>query len=125
VTDDNVTESWACIVCGVNTAPGIPPGPLLRDTLKRDGKCPTVIGNDSEVYMVRKAVWAKAGMEPWSGCLCIGCLERLLGRRLRPKDFDRSSAFESEAEIYCRGTPRLLDRRGVRGPAHARWKDWR
>jgi hypothetical protein len=36
---------------------------------------------------VRDHVWKKAGMEPFGGCLCIGCLERRLGRKLKPKDF--------------------------------------
>jgi len=27
---DNITESWLCVDCGVNTAPGIPDGPTTR-----------------------------------------------------------------------------------------------
>src|SRR5262249_21611264 len=61
----------------------------------------------SEVYMVRAAVWEAAGMAPWGGCLCIDCLEKRIGRRLRPKDFLRDHPFN-----VMPGTPRLLDRRG-------------
>jgi hypothetical protein len=38
-----------------------------------------------EHYMVHPKVWKKAGMD--RGFLCIGCLERRLGRRLTAKDF--------------------------------------
>jgi hypothetical protein len=36
-------------------------------------------------YMVRNSLWAAAGME--RGFLGVGCLERRLGRLLRPADF--------------------------------------
>jgi hypothetical protein len=32
-------------------------------------------------------------MAPFGGCLCVGCLEKRLGRRLRPKDFERDHGF--------------------------------
>ena len=38
-----------------------------------------------EVYAVRSSVWAAA--EPMGSCVCIGCLEKRLGRQLQPKDF--------------------------------------
>jgi hypothetical protein len=63
------------------------------------------IGWDSEVYHVRDAIWKKLGMEPFGGCLCIGCLEKRLGRKLKPKDFQRHHPFNSAA-----GTARLLSR---------------
>ena len=48
-----------------------------------------------EHYMVRDSVWKAAGMPAMrgiqplgaSGFLCIGCLERRLGRELKPRDF--------------------------------------
>jgi hypothetical protein len=67
-----------CIDCGVDTAPN-------DDRRRRRG------ARKSEYYMVHDAVWAAAGMskqEPMlygenSGdFLCIGCLERRLGRTL-------------------------------------------
>jgi hypothetical protein len=30
---DNITESWLCVDCGVNTAPGVPDGPTTRAKL--------------------------------------------------------------------------------------------
>jgi hypothetical protein len=59
----------------------------------------------TEVYTVRDAVWQAAGMEPWDGCLCIGCLEQRLGWRLRPKDFQRNHPFG-----LMPGTQRLMNR---------------
>jgi hypothetical protein len=104
---DNITESWLCVDCGINTAPGIPNGPAMRAQLALIGKCPTEINDASEVYMVRNKVWAKAGMQAFDGCLCIGCLEKRLGRKLKPKDFLRDHVFN---RWPC--TPRLRDRRG-------------
>jgi hypothetical protein len=54
------------------------------------------------------AVWKAAGMEALGGCLCIGCLEKRLGRRLKPKDFERDHEFNSP---QIPGTPRLMKRR--------------
>ena len=52
-------------------------------------------------------------MEPYGGCLCIGCLERRIGRKLKPKDFERNHPFNNSG-LLC--TERLRDRTG----AHAR-----
>jgi hypothetical protein len=82
-----ITENWVCVDCGVNTAPGIPDREEAIRQLETKGSYPAGVGTDSEVYMVREQVWKKAGMEPFGGCLCIGCLEQRLGRRLKPKDF--------------------------------------
>ena len=46
-------------------------------------------------------------MGPMDGCLCIGCLEKRLGRVLRPKDFKRGHPFNT-----LPGTPRLIKRQG-------------
>ena len=45
-------------------------------------------------------------MAPFGGCLCIGCLEKRLGRQLRPTDFDTSHPFNCAP-----GTTRLMERR--------------
>jgi len=109
-------ESWLCVDCGINTAPGL----LSRIEMERACKTAAVIealsGKDPgvkqeitaqcEIYTVRNAVWKAAGMEPWGGCLCIGCLEERFGRQLRPKDFLRRHPFNG-----LPGTPRLLQRR--------------
>jgi len=102
----HVTEDWLCIDCGVNTAPGIPDGLTTLREIEEKGASKSTIGTDSEVYMVRDAIWKKAGMEPFGGCLCIGCLEKRLGRKLKPKDFLAGHGFNGMP-----GTPRLLKRR--------------
>jgi hypothetical protein len=48
-----------------------------------------------EEYYVHDAVWAAAGMETFSGMLCVGCLEKRLRRPLRPADFRGASALRS------------------------------
>jgi hypothetical protein len=103
-------ESWCCIDCGVNTAPGC----LSRAEMESAAKAleanaagiPNRFGSDSEVYALRNEVRKKAGVEPGGGCLCIGCLEKRIGRRLKPKDFRRGHPFNR-----LPGTPRLLQRR--------------
>jgi hypothetical protein len=81
-------------------------GATVLKRLKEADISPQYCGPDSEVYTVRDAIWEKAGMEPFGGCLCIGCLEKRLGRRLKPKDFDWNHPFNA-----LPGTPRLLNRR--------------
>jgi len=110
-------ENWLCVDCGINTAPGF----ITRIEMERQYKTATAIKKLSgeappiakwtvddrcEIYTVRNSVWKVAGMEPWGGCLCIGCLERRLGRVLRPKDFDRRHPFN-----LLPGTARLIERR--------------
>ena len=46
-----------------------------------------------------------AGMEPYGGCLCIGCLEKRIGRVLAPRD------FPDHPFRLLPGTKRLLERR--------------
>jgi hypothetical protein len=62
--------------------------------------------NLCEVYTVKHEVWKAAGMAPMRGCLCIGCLEKRIGRILTPKDFPK------HALNILRGTERLLSRQG-------------
>ena len=110
-----VTEDWRCIDCGVNTAPGIKTRTESEAIIKELGSLwehnlghiPSHIGMDSEVYMVRESVWKKAGMAgKWAeGCLCIGCLEKRIGRRLKPKD------FSDHPFNQIPGSARLLNRR--------------
>jgi hypothetical protein len=69
----------------------------------------------AELYYVRDTVWSAAGMKDFGGCLCIGCLERRLGRRLKPKDFPREQAFNHPG---VPASPRLRKRRKARGPTH-------
>ncbi len=61
-----------------------------------------------EYYRVHDTVWAAAGMS--SGYLCIGCLERRLGRSLTRKDFPDNVMINRPGPWH---TPRLADR--IRG----------
>jgi hypothetical protein len=71
-----VPESWACIDCGINTAPGCSTREQIEQALviiRRDRDSVTQTFDEfSEVYTVKPAIWKAAGMEPWGGCLCIG-----------------------------------------------------
>jgi hypothetical protein len=106
---DNIVESWLCVDCGVNTAPGCPDGPQTRIDMAITGESKCEFDSNTEVYDVQSAIWKKAGMRGWSGCLCIGCLESRLGRQLRPRDFT-SHDRKTWAQFPC--TERLLNRRG-------------
>jgi hypothetical protein len=90
-------ESWCCVDCGVNTAPGM----MSRAEMEKwfaehpDEGAPHSIGWNDEVYTVRHAVWKLTGLEPYGGCLCVDCLEKRIGRKLKPRDFLRNHPFNS------------------------------
>jgi hypothetical protein len=108
---DNIVESWLCVDCAKDTAPGFMSGPEMRIALALHSSVPLTLDTRAEVYHVKDDVWKAAGMRAWNGCLCIGCLEQRLGRELRPKDFARDDA-RCWARMPC--TDRLLDCRGFR-----------
>jgi hypothetical protein len=109
-----VSESHLCIDCGIDTAPGCSnrveaereAAKQIADGIK-NWSLPTRFDNRSETYMVHDHVWKAAGVKPYGGCLCIGCLEQRIGRRLIPDD------FANHALNTLPGTPRLMDRRGT------------
>ena len=75
-----------CLDCGIDTAP-----------CTQSRGCRHV--RRWEMYMVYYRVWQAAGMR--QGFLCIGCLERRLGRRVGPEDFtkvpiNRPSPWDTE-----------------------------
>jgi hypothetical protein len=103
-----MSEHHLCIDCGFDTAPGCQ-GRIETELAFMDGMDSVMtISDQSESYMVKDKVWKAAGMEPWGGCLCIGCLEKRIGRRLRPKDFDRNHPF-NDPRLPC--SERLRQRR--------------
>ena len=104
-----VPESWCCVDCGVNTFPGAPTREEAERQVAATGEYQIVVREDAgaEVYTVHLHVWEKTELGDWGGCLCIGCLEKRIGRRLMPDDFPMDDAFQG-----LPGTPRLLDRRG-------------
>lgn len=57
---------------------------------------------DEYDYAVDNAVWAASGLAPEGGLLCIGCLERRLGRRLTCDDFASHSVRTSWQSLRLR-----------------------
>jgi hypothetical protein len=105
-------ESWACVDCGVDTAPGLQARTQLERTLVavmegRIARPPQRVDDGAEIYCVTDNVWQEAGMAPRGGCLCVACIERRLGRSLQPADFEPGHPFNK-----LPGTARLLQRRG-------------
>jgi hypothetical protein len=104
-------ETWDCVDCGVNTAPGIFGRTEALRNIKRLGYSKQTFNLKMEVYTVRAAVWKRARMSVDGGCLCIGCLERRLKKwrkpRLKPDDIVFDHPFNA-----LPATKRLLDRRG-------------
>jgi ribosomal protein L34E len=100
-------ESWACIDCGYNTAPGCLTRAELEKVFATQNSVNQTFNSESEIYTVHTHVWKAAGMEPYGGCLCIGCLEKRIGRQLRPEDF----ADHPFNDMHMPGTKRLLQRR--------------
>jgi hypothetical protein len=104
--DPNTPESWNCIDCGRDTAPGVSGRSVMAEEIRTAGVSTATFHNDCEVYAVRDHVWKRAGMGSHAGCLCIGCLETRLGRRLKPKDFPDNPLN------WLPGTLRLMNRQG-------------
>jgi hypothetical protein len=106
-------ESWNCVDCNKNTAPGMPTRIEMEDAYAarkdiNETITTLTIDSTSEIYTVTSAVWKAAGMEPDGGCLCIKCLEKRLGRKLKPQDFELDNAFNNPG-LPC--TPLLAKRR--------------
>jgi hypothetical protein len=112
-------ESNNCLDCGYDTMPGTPARAeseeMIREQKARGVKnwsVPATLTNESEQYIVHPHVWQAAGMKEWSdrgesGVLCIGCLEKRIGRRLRPDDFDALHVFNDPT---LPGTDRRFNR---------------
>ena len=86
----------------MSIAGSIPPRVRAREDCAARGRC--------ESYMVQKAVWEEAGMERDGGYLCIGCLERRLGRMLTPRDFTDVPINDLDPSQTKRLVSRLLGR---------------
>lgn len=61
----------------------------------------------NEYYHVHDDVWKQSGVEPRGGFLCIGCLEKRIGRQLDYKDFG-----DAPINAYP-ASDRLSQRRGI------------
>jgi hypothetical protein len=106
-----VPESWLCVDCGFNTVPGFKTRKEMDEAFFVYGEksVPQTYTADQEVYTVTDKVWRQTGLEGWGGCLCIGCLEKRIGRRLKPKDFSPDHPFN---QPNFPASQRLRKRRG-------------
>jgi hypothetical protein len=110
-----ISESHHCIDCGYNTNPGCPNRAEAEQMIMaqkakgiKNWSFPQRYSSRSEVYIVHRHVWKKAGMEgDYSGVLCIGCLEKRIGRKLEPYDFPPDHPFNNPS---LPGTRRRLER---------------
>jgi hypothetical protein len=103
-----VSESHLCIDCGVDTAPGTEGRKEIEASLLVGRPTFTNFGPDTEMYIVTDEVWEQSGLEAWGGCLCIGCLEKRIGRPLKPDD------FPDHPFNHMPTSKRLMKRRGRR-----------
>jgi hypothetical protein len=94
-----------CADCGRDTQPGCDARKVFQE-VREKGSASLPVMDEWEMYRVRDAVWKRAGMKPSGGVLCVGCLEKRIGRRLKPKDFPPHPFRKLP------GTPRLLRRQG-------------
>jgi hypothetical protein len=78
--------------------------------------CQLDTGQANEYFMLRDDVWALTGLSSQDGMLCIGCIERRIGRRLERADF---AAVKMNHPKVFPMSQRLLERIGVDGPIRA------
>jgi hypothetical protein len=96
-----IPDSYICVDCGMDTFPGHQTRAEVEQSMRAAraaGKewrgFTSTFTAETEVYYVWPAVWAASGLgDFWNGCLCIGCLETRIGRRLQPFDFIPDNPF--------------------------------
>lgn len=89
-----------------------------------DCKVDTLAGR--EYYMLTQKTWKQTGLK--AGILCIGCVEKRMGRELRPRDFtsapinaifppsDRLQARRGPAKAAFKRALELLRKQGMPRP---------
>jgi hypothetical protein len=97
---------YHCIDCGMDTQPGYPTGDEIRAAHTAGRGFDWTVNANHEVYILRQCVWDRTDLPGWGGVLCVGCLEKRIGRRLKPKDFLHHPLN------WLPGTRRLLERQG-------------
>jgi hypothetical protein len=75
-TDQPVFDDACCVDCGTDTLP--------------------LSGERAEFYIVSHEVWAASGLAENGGCLCIGCLEKRIGRAAHRGGLPRRQGQRSE-----------------------------
>jgi hypothetical protein len=68
---DTTPESWCCVDCGVDTAPGNLGRAEMELEMAAYGGVQFTIGWNSEVYTVHRHVWEKTGLADWGGVLVL------------------------------------------------------
>jgi hypothetical protein len=88
-----IPDSYICVDCGMDTWPGHQTRAEVERSMRaakaagKTWKTSMTFTSETEVYYVHPHVWEASGVGFWNGCLCIGCLEKRLGRQLQPFDF--------------------------------------
>jgi hypothetical protein len=105
-----ISESHRCVDCGFNTAPGCLDRKEAEIAIALYGRFNNHFTWEQEMYLVKDEVWQQTGLACYGGCLCIGCLEKRIGRRLKPNDFVPDHPFNQPSFPASR---RLRKRRGT------------
>ena len=81
-----IPESWFCVDCGFNTAPGCHNRAEMEKAFAAGDDPTQTIDSTSELHRPRPCVGAGRD-ERDGGVFVHRCLEKRIGRVLRPKDF--------------------------------------
>jgi hypothetical protein len=121
-TGYTATEGWRCTCPALSVcshiralqllwiAPTDAAGePIFSPYVCRD--CGTNTYRDGEFYTVADEVWDASGIPRDGGMLCIGCLERRIGRELTRADFALDSPPNTWQKFHR--SDRLRDRMGL------------
>lgn len=95
------------------------PPPERRRCMGSDSPCPDP--ETREHYAVTNELW-DAVVPTEHGLLCIGCLEKRIGRQLAPADF--ADCLLNEPPWVFSHSSRTLDRMGIRGTEDGTWERW-
>ena len=74
-----------------------------------------------EYYMVSDACWKRAGMKPYGGFLCIGCLEKRLGEKLKAINFKDCPLNWRNISLPAMASGRLVSRM-LNGGKRSKWR---
>jgi hypothetical protein len=103
----SLPETWNCVDCGANTAPGMAGANAVFEAVNAGRAIRQRVDKRSEIYCTTPTVWAAASLGGHEGCLCVGCLEKRLGRTLNREDFILGHPFNGP---QWPRTKRLKDR---------------
>jgi hypothetical protein len=108
-----IPDSYVCIDRGMDTWPGHQTRAEVEQAMRaakaagKEWRSSMTFTQETEAYYVHPHVWEASGVGFWEGVLCIGCLEKRLGRRLQPFDFTQDNGFNDPS---LPGTRRRFER---------------